>query len=150
MFLLKYYRRWPAWAARVAEMVETTARLLHHGGTRSRITGKFVRGARSGVDPVEDFIAQAEENGFEVVGREISFKTPFETRRVDVVLRNRATGQVGGFEIKSSRAEFNKRKKEQFAADRFINRQGATAVGKNAERAGVERIDSVMKILWEP
>lgn len=59
-------------------------------------------------------------------------------------------GRVTEVHDQKTRAEFNKLKKEQFAADSFINRQGATAVGKNAERAGVERIDSVMKILWEP
>ncbi|HXI13733.1 MAG TPA: RHS repeat-associated core domain-containing protein [Thermoanaerobaculia bacterium] len=131
----------------VASLADDT--ILTPWGTRSRSTGKFVVGERSGLDPVEDFIVQAEANGFEVLGREISFKTPFETRRIDVVLRNQATGQVGGVEIKSSLAEFSKLKKEQFAADRFINQRGATAVGENARQAGIKRIDSVMKILWE-
>ncbi len=118
-------------------------------GTRSSATGKFMKGPRAGIDPVDSFIEEAERNGFEVLGREISVKTPFETRRLDVVLRNSETGQVGGIEIKSSMEEFLKFKKEQFAADRYINQTGAEAVGENARAAGVRRIDSVMKVLWE-
>ena len=77
-------------------------------------------------------------------------KTPFEVRKLDVVLRNRTTGQIGGVELKSSLAEFNKLKTEQFAADRYINQRGARAVGENARQAQIDRIDSVVKILWEP
>jgi len=119
-------------------------------GTRSNATGKFGEGPRGGLDPVDDFIEHAKANGYEVLGKEISFKTPFETRHVDVVIRNPLTGKIGGVEIKSSAEEFAKLKPEQFAADRWINRFGAKAVGKNAKAAGVTSIDHTVKIQWPP
>ncbi len=116
-------------------------------GARDVPTGKFTRGARGGLDPVDDFIAQAEANGFEVVGREVTFKTPFGTRRADVLLRD-ATGKVHGVEIKSTIREFEKLRPQQTAADKYINRWGASAVGEKAKDLGVSRIESMTKILW--
>jgi RHS repeat-associated protein len=118
-------------------------------GTRDTATGQFTQGPRSGVDPVDDFIANAEANGYEVVGREVSFKTPFGTRRADVLLRDPKTGKISGVEIKSTPDAFNRFNAQQNAADRYINRYGANAVGDKAKDLGVSRVDSITKVLWE-
>lgn len=100
-----------------------------------------------GARAVDDFIVQAERNGFEVVGREVSFRTPFGNRRMDLVLRNLETGKVGGIEIKSTKGafdRFDKAARQQFAGDRWINTHGADAVG---QFEGLS-IDHTMKILW--
>lgn len=102
-----------------------------------------------GANAVDDFVAQARKNGFDVVGKEISVKTPFGQRRYDVVLRNRQTGTATGVEIKSSRAAFNRfdeAARQQFAADRWLtNEGGLEAIGK---AKGVF-IEDVVKTLWE-
>jgi hypothetical protein len=43
--------------------------------------GQAIPGASS----VDDFAAQAQKNGFDVLGREISVNTPFGQRRYDLV-----------------------------------------------------------------
>jgi len=103
-----------------------------------------------GTNAVDDFIAHAQKDGgFDVLGREIEFVTPFGRRRYDVVLRNRSTGVASGVEIKSSAGAFNrfdKAARQQFAADRWINMQGgAEAVGRFK---GLE-IESTIKMLWQ-
>jgi RHS repeat-associated protein len=120
-------------------------------GTKEVATGKFFSGARGGIDPVDDFIAQAEANGFEVIGREVTFHTPFGQRHVDVLLRNLSNpSQIGGVELKSSLEAFERLEPQQFAADRYINMFGARATGEKAAELGVVRLDSTVKILWPP
>jgi len=101
-----------------------------------------------GFNAVDDFVAQAQANGFEVVAREVSFQTPFGLRRYDLVLRNPLTRATSGIEIKSSMGAMDRwdaAARQQFAADRWINSNGgATAVGGK----GPIRIDSTYKILW--
>ena len=64
-------------------------------------------------------------------------------------LRNRQTGSVHGFEIKSSRAAFDRfddLARQQFAADRWLNGQGGVnAIGKHE---GMQ-IQDATKLLWE-
>jgi hypothetical protein len=102
-----------------------------------------------GASAVDDFAAQAQRNGFDVVGREVTVDTPFGQRRYDLALRNQQTGAVTGVEIKSSEAAFTRfdaPARQQFAADRWLNaRGGAEAVGK---LKGTQ-IDDAIKILWE-
>ena len=118
-------------------------------GTRDLLTGKFTKGPRAGIDPVDDFIAQANANGYEVVSREITFRTPFENRRIDVLLRHPVTKKIFGVELKSTAEEFAKLNVPQNAADRYINLYSASAVGEKARAAGVTTVDSIIKILWE-
>jgi hypothetical protein len=118
-------------------------------GTREVATGKWTKGGRGGLDPVDDFAAQAESAGYEVLGKEVTVRTPFGKRKLDVVLRDPRTGEVGAVEVKSTLDEFSKFNKQQFSADRWINRFGAEAVGENAGAAGVTRIESTVKVLWE-
>ncbi len=102
-----------------------------------------------GISAVDDFERQALDNGFEIVGREISVNTPFGLRRYDVVLKDPETKLIHGIEIKSSQAAFDKfdrAARQQFAADRWLNsRKGAEAVG---EGAGLW-IENATKVLWE-
>jgi RHS repeat-associated protein len=118
-------------------------------GTRDLVTGKFTTGPRAGVDPVDDFIAHAEANGLEVVGREVTFRTPFGLRRADVLVRNTETGKIHGVEVKSTDAEFDKLNPQQAAADKWINAQGARATGQKAKDLGITRIEGMVKIRWE-
>jgi hypothetical protein len=67
----------------------------------------------------------------------------------DVLLRDPRTGKISGVEVKSTLEEFNRFNAQQNAADRYINRFGARAVGAKAERLGITDLDSMTKILWE-
>jgi hypothetical protein len=115
--------------------------------------GQFMSRSRPGqripgASAVDDFVAQATDNGFDVVGREITVNTPFGARRYDVVLRNRQTLEVTGIEIKGSEAAFSRfdaPARQQFAADRWLNMQGGLeAVGGHQGLM----IDNALKILW--
>jgi hypothetical protein len=99
----------------------------------------------SGFNAVEDFANQAQANGFNVLGREVSFQTPFGIRRYDLILENPDTEVVSGMEIKSSEGAFDRWNAQQFNADRWINLNGgATSIGAKSDIT----IDSTYKILW--
>jgi hypothetical protein len=114
-----------------------------------RFSSKTHTGQRPpGFSAVDDFASKAENNGFDVVGREVVVNTPFGQRRYDVVLRDRMTGAVHGVEVKSTQSAFEKfdeAARQQFAADRWVNRWGAEAVG----RFKGLRIEGSSKLLWE-
>jgi RHS repeat-associated protein len=110
---------------------------------KTAVNANRLAGARA----VDDFIAQAQAHGMQVVGREVTFNTPFGARRMDVILRNPETGLIGGIEVKSSLGAFNRfdaATRRQFSADWWINKFGAEAVG---QYSGL-RIDNTIKILW--
>jgi len=112
---------------------------------KSGVQANRIAGARA----VDDFIAQAEANGMQVVGREVTFDTPFGARRMDVILLNPETGGVGGVEIKSSLGAFERfdaPARQQFSADRWINSFGAQGTGRYKDIF----IDNTIKILWPP
>jgi YD repeat-containing protein len=99
-------------------------------------------------DAVDDFVAQAEANGYRVVGTEVTVKTPFGERRVDVVIQDTA-GTNHGVEIKTSAGAFDRNDadaRQQFAADRWINTQGdgVRGIGQNSGLL----ISTTSKILW--
>lgn len=128
----------------------TAAELEQPRDNRGRFTSRTHPGqANPGSTAVDDFAAQAQRNGFDVVGRQISVNTPFGRRVYDLVIRNRATGAVTGVEIKSSQSSFrrfDKHARQQFAADRWLRSQGGLdAVGK----AKGLFIPNAIKILWE-
>jgi len=115
------------------------------GGSAAKtgVNANRLAGARA----VDDFIANAEANGMQVVGRETTFNTPFGARRMDVILLNPQTGSIGGVEVKSSLGAFkcfDADARQQFSADRWINTFGATSVG---EQSGIT-INNTLKILW--
>lgn len=103
-----------------------------------------------GQSAVDHFVAQAQRNGYQVMGREVTFKTLFGPRRYDVILRDPVTGRFSGIEIKSSEAAMNRgdaAARQQFAADRWINLNGgATSVGG---KGGII-IESTYTIQWTP
>ncbi len=102
-----------------------------------------------GATAVNDFVEQAERNGLDVLGREITVNTPFGQRRYDIVVRDRATGAVTGIEIKSSRGAFHRfdgPARQQFAADRWLREQGGLHAVGGAKGLF---IDDAVKILWE-
>ena len=99
-----------------------------------------------GSSAVDDFLQLARNDGFEVVGTELSFRTPFGLRRYDAVLRSPG-GQLGGVELKSSLSAFNRfdsPARQQFSADRWINDFGAQGVGQAEDIF----LDNTIKILW--
>jgi hypothetical protein len=105
--------------------------------------------AMPGGTAVDDFAVQAQRNGFDVIGREVSVDTPFGRRRYDLVIRDRATGAITGVEIKSSQSafkRFDEAARQQFAADRWLRTQGGLdATGNNKGLF----IEDAIKILWE-
>jgi hypothetical protein len=110
--------------------------------------GQQVPPGINAVTSFENFITQGGE--FRIVGREVSFRTPFGLRRYDLVIQNVRTSQTAGIEIKSSEAAMARTGTEanqQFAADRWITsfQRGATSTGQYDIR-----IDTVYKIQWPP
>jgi len=96
------------------------------------VLGQFMSRTRPGqaipgATAVDDFAAQAQRNGFDVLGREVSVMTPFGRRKYDLVIQDRTTGAVTGVEIKSSLSSFKRfdePARHQFAADRYLRTSG--------------------------
>jgi hypothetical protein len=152
---------WTAITGGVGAIAERTVAKATGKGFLSKITGTiggWVRGLWGakgmteanrimGARAVDDFIARARACGMEVLGRDVTFKTPFGARRMDVILKNPQTGLIGGVEIKSSVGALNRfdaAARQQFSADRWINTFGAQGAGRHSDMF----IDNTVKILW--
>jgi hypothetical protein len=106
-----------------------------------------------GANAEQDFVTQAIAAGWRLVGTQIRVRSHFHPkgRTVDAVLES-PQGRLHGFELKSSRAEFNRVNTQQNAADVNVNRFGMGRMfGKRARGARVEgrTLDSITKVLWE-
>jgi hypothetical protein len=72
-----------------------------------------------------------QREGYEIVGEQVNVKTSRSIREVDILGRNRKTGELKAFEIKSGGA---KRSKLQKAKDDAMENSGGTIFGKNADK----------------
>ncbi len=103
--------------------------------------------ASPGSSAVDDFASTAQKNGYAVLGREVSVRTPFGRRRYDLVVRN-GNGPITGVEIKSSQHAFQRfdaAARQQFAADRWLRMNGGlNAMGNNKGLF----IEDCIKISW--
>jgi len=120
------------------------------GATAAKIPQSTVNRI-AGLSVEDDFIANAQANGFTVVGQHVRVKTPFSPywREIDVVLRGPNSDLNFGVEVKSSIGAINRNDAaacQQFAADRWINQYGAEAIGKDKGLV----ISGTSKILWRP
>ena len=82
------------------------------------------------------------------MGRRVTVRTPFGRRVIDTVLRDE-NGVNYGVEVKSSVGAFTRNDapaRQQFAADRWINQNGAVGIGKDKDIV----ISGTSKILWRP
>lgn len=94
---------------------------------------------------------------FDVLGNEVTVKIPAGrvtksgqlrnvTRKYDLVVRNRATQQVGGIEVKAA-GTGAVRDSWQIASDRWVNRFGARTTGVKSTGI-VPRINSATTMWW--
>jgi hypothetical protein len=100
-----------------------------------------------GFNAENDSIANAQQNGYVVLGRQVTFNTRFGHRRYDWVLQDPETGLASGIEIKPSEGAMDRWDavvQQQFSADRWININGATSIGS---KNGIT-ILSTYKIQW--
>ncbi len=72
---------------------------------------------------------ELEAEGHEVLGSEVTIKTPESNRRVDHLIRDGKTGEIRAIEVKSGNAT---RSTSQIAKDNAMQGQGGTIIGKNA------------------
>ncbi len=72
---------------------------------------------------------ELEAEGHEVLGSEVTIKTPETNRRVDHLIRDGKTGNVKAIEVKSGNA---KRNKTQISKDAAMESSGGKIIGKNA------------------
>jgi hypothetical protein len=98
---------------------------------------------------VDDFMARAAKNGFDVLGEgEVSVRTPFGLRKYDTALRSQSTGGVSGIEIKSTpgaMSRWDAAARQQSAADRWVNLYGSQVIGVNE---GIGTISSTCRVFW--
>lgn len=72
---------------------------------------------------------ELEAEGHEVLGSEVTIKTPQTNRRVDHLIRDGKTGKIRAIEVKSGNA---KRNKTQIDKDNAMESKGGKIIGKNA------------------
>lgn len=70
-----------------------------------------------------------EKEGFEVVAEQVAVKTPHTRRRIDLLVRDKRTGELRAVEVKSGGAT---RDAAQVRKDRALENGDAVFVGKNA------------------
>jgi choice-of-anchor C domain-containing protein len=101
---------------------------------------------------VDNFILFMRQNNVEVVASEIFVRSPFQPigRRFDVVLRDPATQQLVGIEIKATSGAFGRLNRAQALSDTVVLRFGSRAFGARARAAGIEGepIHNVYRIQW--
>ena len=130
---------------KVAGKVSTALRTQPRNALGQFMPWKGLLYRLSGARAVDDFVDAARGGGYVLIATEVTFRTPFGLRRVDVVMRNPRTNNLHGFEVKSSRRAFRRYNFQQSAADRWINRMGgANAIGSYSSM----RIQDIVKIRW--
>jgi len=72
---------------------------------------------------------ELEAEGHEVLGSEVTIKTPETNRRVDHLIKDGKTGKIRAIEVKSGNA---KRNKTQIDKDNAMESKGGEIIGKNA------------------
>jgi hypothetical protein len=72
---------------------------------------------------------ELEAEGHEVVGSQVTVKTPKTNRVIDHVIKEKGTGAHKAIEVKAGGA---KRSRQQIEKDNAMEHQGGTFVGKNA------------------
>jgi len=72
---------------------------------------------------------ELEAEGHEVLGSEVTIKTPKTNRRVDHLIRDGETGKIRAIEVKSGNAERNR---TQIKKDNVMESEGGKIIGKNA------------------
>lgn len=110
--------------------------------TKGRFAGNSgVIPGTPGVDITEDYL---EKQGYKIRGREITVRSADgKARRYDIVVED-SEGNIIGIEVKSGSAT---RTKQQVEIDKELNSNGGLdTVGKNAEQADVNHIDSTIEV----
>ena len=69
------------------------------------------------------------DEGHDVLGSEVTVKTPKTNRRIDHLIKDAKTGEIRAIEVKSGKAV---RTASQIAKDNAMAKSGATIIGKNA------------------
>jgi len=98
---------------------------------------------------LDDFIHWAEKYGYDILGRDVSVRTPFGNRKYDVVIQDKVTRAKSAVELKSTpgaMTRWDAPARHQFAADRWVNEYGADAIGKNKS---IGLIEDTIKLLWK-
>jgi len=88
--------------------------------------------------------AELREEGHEILGTQVSAKTPLSRRVIDILIRDGETNEVRAIEVKAGNAV---RSSTQVAKDEAMASEGATLVGKNAPTG--EEFEGILKIVTE-
>ncbi|WP_133512911.1 PAAR-like domain-containing protein [Candidatus Thiosymbion oneisti] len=79
----------------------------------------------------EEVRRELEEEGHEVLGSQVSVKTPESRRQIDHLIRDKNTGEIRAIEVKSGNATRNA---GQIAKDAAMEKTGGKIIGKNAPK----------------
>jgi hypothetical protein len=71
-----------------------------------------------------------ESEGHEILGKEVTVKTPKTNRRVDFLIKDGKTGEIRAIEVKSGNATRNP---TQILKDNAMENAGGKIIGKNAK-----------------
>lgn len=124
-------------AAALAKQAEKAAEAASEAEKAAAAGTARVRGGpgpvRQGQKGVELAKQAARQRGEEIVGEEITVKTPLGKRRVDLVTRKE--GKLKGIEVKTGESPYTDMQK---AKDKLIEREGGEATGRKAEDANLK------------
>lgn len=89
------------------------------------------RNRRRGAQREREVEAQLKKEGHSVLGTQVSAKTPKTRRVIDILIRDKNSGQIRAIEVKSGGA---KRSLRQLEKDDAMEKLGAQLIGKNAPK----------------
>ena len=123
------------------DTTKAAATVVDAAADASKKAAQLKANYKTGILAEEEVVALLMAEGFEVVARHISVITPFGRRVVDIVIK--VGDEFQAIEVKAGDAI---RDLTQQAKDLFINKFGAKAVGKKAERANIGEITKTTTI----
>ena len=89
------------------------------------------RNRRRGAQREREVEAELKQEGHEVMGTQVSAKTPLTRRVIDILIKDKNTGKIRAVEVKSGGA---RRSATQKAKDKAMENKGAELIGKNAPK----------------
>ena len=98
-------------------------------GNSSKKANQLKKNRQQGKRRENEVKHELEKEGHEVLGSEVTVKTPKTNRRIDHLIKDGKTREIRAIEVKSGGATRNA---TQIAKDKAMESQGAKIIGKNA------------------
>ncbi|MGV5309801.1 hypothetical protein ACV4V9_20475, partial [Pseudomonas aeruginosa] len=127
---------------RSSEVAKDGAKAL--GNAKASKRAQLKRNHQNGKLREKEVEAELKQQGHEILGTQVSVKTPKSRRVIDILIKDGKTGEIRAIEVKAGGA---KRSPAQIAKDNALAKQGGEFIGKNAPKGDAYK--GTMKVTTE-